>query len=128
MIASDGEMGHPRNAGTYCRILARYVREQRSLTLTDAIRKMSFMPAQELERSTPQAARKGRIQVGADADINVFDLATVSDRATYAQPREPSIGMKYVFVEGTAVIDDGKLVPNIYPGQAVVNHRSPASD
>ncbi len=121
MIASDGEMGHPRNAGTYCRILARYVREQQSLTLQDAIRKMSFMPAQELERSTSEATRKGRIQVGADADIAVFDLATVSDRATYAHPTEPSTGMRYVLVGGTMVVDGGKLVPNIFPGHAIVH-------
>ncbi len=124
MIASDGEMGHPRNAGTYCRILARYVREQRSLSLEDAIRKMSFMPAQELERSTSEASRKGRIQAGADADIDVFDLATVSDRATYAHPTEPSVGMRYVLVGGTLVVDNGKLVSNVFPGREIVRQQS----
>lgn len=119
MIASDGLMGHPRNAGAYCRILARYVREQRSLTLSDAIRKMSFMPAQMLERSTPAAEKKGRLQIGADADIDVFDLNTVSDRATYAHPREPSVGMQYVLVGGTVIIDAGKIVPNIFPGKGL---------
>ncbi len=125
MIASDGEMGHPRNAGTYCRVLARYVREQHSITLMDAIRKMSFMPAQELERSTAEGMKKGRIQVGADADIDVFDLATVSDRATYAKPVESSVGMRYVLVGGTPVIDGGKLAPNTFPGQAILRHGLP---
>ena len=120
MIASDGEMGHPRNAGTYCRILARYVREQGSLIVTDAIRKMSLMPAQQLERSLARGAAKGRIQAGADADIAVFDLKTVSDRATYAHPAEPSAGMQYVLVGGTPVIDGGKLVANVAPGRALV--------
>ena len=73
MIASDGEDGHPRNAGTFSRILARYVRERGSITLMDAIRKMALMPAQRLEKSTVAARRKGRLQEGADADIVVFD-------------------------------------------------------
>jgi N-acyl-D-aspartate/D-glutamate deacylase len=72
MIASDGEDGHPRNAGTFSRILARYVRERGSITLMDAIRKMALMPAQRLEKSTVTARRKGRLQEGADADIVVF--------------------------------------------------------
>jgi len=84
MIASDGAPGHPRNAGTYSRVLAQYVREQASITLMDALRKMSLMPAQMLERSTPAARQKGRLQEGADADIAVFDAATISDRSTYS--------------------------------------------
>jgi N-acyl-D-glutamate deacylase len=73
--------GHPRNAGTFSRILARYVRSQGTLTLMGAIRKMSLMPAQFLERSTSTAGLKGRLQPGADADVVIFDLATVNDRA-----------------------------------------------
>jgi N-acyl-D-aspartate/D-glutamate deacylase len=119
MIASDGERGHPREAGTYCRILARYVREQKSLTLSDAVRKMSLMPAQRLVASTPMGARKGRIQPGADADIIAFDLATVADRSTYSHPVETSTGMKYVFVQGVPIIEDGKLVSNKLPGKPI---------
>ena len=95
-IASDGELGHPRNAGTYCLMLARYVRSLRTLSLMDAIRKMSLMPAQRLEKSTVMARRKGRLQEGADADIVVFDPTTVSDRATYEHPNERSTGMRFV--------------------------------
>ena len=119
MIASDGEDGHPRNAGTFSRILAHYVRERGSLTLMDAIRKMSLMPAERLERSTPAARRKGRIQEGADADIVAFDPQTVADRATYQSPRLPSVGMRYVIVNGDILIDNGQLVPDRYPGRAV---------
>ncbi len=119
MIASDGERGHPREAGTFCRILARYVRAQKSLTLTDAIRKMSLMPAQRLAASTSIGGRKGRIQPGADADIVVFDLATVADHATYAHPDETSTGMRYVFVQGTPIIEDGKLTTRGRPGRAI---------
>ena len=121
MIASDGEDGHPRNAGTFSRILARYVRERGSVTLMDAIRKMSLMPAQRLERSSPAARSKGRLQEGADADLIAFDPKTVADRSTYQAPREPSIGMKFVIVGGTVLIDRGVLVPNRFPGRAVTS-------
>ena len=118
-IASDGEDGHPRNAGTFTTILRRYVRELRTVTLMDALRKMSLMPAQRLEKAIPAARRKGRLQEGADADIVVFDAATISDHSTYKAPREPASGMKYVLVGGTVLIDTGKLVPNTFPGAAI---------
>jgi N-acyl-D-aspartate/D-glutamate deacylase len=120
MIASDGVDGHPRNAGTYARILARYVRERGSITLMDAIRKMALMPAQRLEKSTPAARRKGRVQEGADADIVVFDPRTVVDHSTFAAPREPSTGMKFVIVGGSVLVDQGKLLPATFPGKALV--------
>lgn len=123
MIASDGEQGHPRIAGTFCKILARYVREQRSLSLMDAIRKMSLMPAQRLAASTPDAARKGRLQVGADADIDVFDPATVSDRATYSHPDLTSTGMKWVLVRGVPVISNGEMRNDVTPGRAILGHQ-----
>ncbi len=124
-IASDGEDGHPRNAGTYSRILAHYVRELRTVTLMDAIRKMSLMPAQRLEKATLAARRKGRLQEGADGDVIVFDPATVADRATYQAPREPSSGMAYVIVGGTVLIDHGTLAQDAYPGQALdADHRT----
>jgi N-acyl-D-aspartate/D-glutamate deacylase len=120
MVASDGEEGHPRNAGTYCRILARYVRSQGTLTLMDAIRKMSFMPAQVLERSTPAARLKGRLQEGADADVVIFDPQTVSDRATYQHPMESSVGIEYLLVGGAVLVEKGKLLEGVFPGKAVL--------
>ena len=111
---------HPRNAGTYARVLAQYVREKQTLTLMDALRKMTLMPAQMLERSTPAARQKGRLQEGADADIVVFDPATITDRATYQKPMEPSTGVHYLLVSGTVVIDDGKQVADVYPGRALL--------
>jgi N-acyl-D-aspartate/D-glutamate deacylase len=120
MIASDGAPGHPRNAGTYSRVLAQYVREKKTLTLMEALRKMTLMPAQMLERSTPAARRKGRLQEGADADIVVFDPETISDRATFEKPMEPSVGVRYEIVGGTILIDEGKLVPNVFPGRAIL--------
>ena len=128
MIASDGEDGHPRNAGTFTRILKRYVRERGSLTLMDAIRKMSLMPALRLERSTPAARGKGRLQEGADADVIAFDPQSVGDRATYQAPREPSVGMKFVIVGGAVLIDRGALVPDRFPGRAIgpIQHPAPS--
>jgi N-acyl-D-aspartate/D-glutamate deacylase len=123
MIASDGFMkdgkGHPRTAGTYARILRRYVREQRSLTLMDALRKMTLMPAQRLEAASPAARGKGRLQEGADADVVVFDPGTIADHATYEKPAEPSVGVRFVMVAGTLVVDGGALVPNVAPGRAL---------
>ena len=120
MIASDGADGHPRNAGCYSRVLAQYVREKKTLTLMEALRKMTLMPAQVLERSSPAARQKGRLQEGADADIVVFDPATISDRATFEMPMAPSVGVRELLVNGTLVIDDGRLVQNVYPGKAIL--------
>jgi cytosine/adenosine deaminase-related metal-dependent hydrolase len=120
MIASDGAEGHPRNAGTYSRVLAQYVREKGTITLMDALRKMTLMPAQMLERSTPAARQKGRLQQGVDADIVVFDPATISDRSTFQKPMEPSIGVHYLLVGGTVVVDDGKVVLDVFPGRALL--------
>ena len=120
MIASDGLEGHPRNAGTYSRVLRQYVREKGTVTLMDAIRKMSFMPAEMLERSTPAARQKGRLQEGADADIVVFDASTITDRATFEKPMEASEGVRYLVVGGTLLVDEGKIVPDVFPGRAIL--------
>jgi N-acyl-D-aspartate/D-glutamate deacylase len=122
MIASDGFQGHPRNAGTFSRVLAQYVREKGTITLMDALRKMSLMPAEMLERSTSAARHKGRLQEGADADIVVFDAATVSDRATFEKPMQPSIGVRYLLVAGTVVVNEGAIVPDVFPGRALLGH------
>lgn len=119
MIASDGAEGHPRNAGTYSRVLAQYVREKKSLTLMEALSKMTLMPAQVLERSTPAAKKKGRLQEGVDADIVVFDPKTIADQSTFEKPMEPSVGVHYLVVGGKPLIEDGKMVSDVYPGKAV---------
>ncbi|HEX3183723.1 MAG TPA: amidohydrolase family protein [Pyrinomonadaceae bacterium] len=123
MIASDGILdhgkGHPRTAGTYTRVLGKYVRERGTLSLMDALRKMTLMPAQRLERRVPSMKNKGRIRVGADADLVVFDASRVIDRSTYEEPAKYAEGVKYLLVNGALVVKDGELQTGIYPGQAV---------
>jgi N-acyl-D-aspartate/D-glutamate deacylase len=120
MIASDGAQGHPRNAGTYARVIAQYVRDKRTLTLMEAVRKMTLMPAQVLETSTPEARAKGRLKEGADADVVVFDPQTIADRSTYQAPMEPSVGVRYLVVGGTVLIDQGKMLADVFPGRAIL--------
>jgi len=127
MIASDGAEGHPRNAGTYARVLAQYFREKKTRTLMEALRKMTLMPAQVLERSTPAAHQKGRLQEGADADIVIFDPQIIADRSTFEKPMEPSVGVHYLLVGGTPLIDEGKLVPDVFPGRALLGPGRPTA-
>src|SRR5882672_2989492 len=123
LIGSDGiwdaakKQGHPRCAGTYARILGRYVREQKLLPLMDALRKMSLGHAQRLEHQAPMFKSKGRVQVGADADLAVFEPATVIDRSTYEDPTKRSEGFRWVLVNGTPVVRDGKLRTETTPGR-----------
>jgi N-acyl-D-aspartate/D-glutamate deacylase len=119
MIASDGISEHPRSAGTYSRILGKYVREEKAITLMDAIRKSSLMPARRLETMSPQMRHKGRVKPGADADLSVFNPDTVIDKSTFEKPLQYSEGFRYVLVGGTFVVRDGKLQSGVYPGQGI---------
>jgi N-acyl-D-aspartate/D-glutamate deacylase len=121
-VASDGLKDHPRGAGTHARVLARYVRDQKTITLNDAIRKMSLMPAQRLEKVTPDAKRVGRLQQGAQADIVVFDPQTVQDRASFRASTAASVGVRYLVVAGTVVVNDGHIVEGVAPGRAFVRN------
>lgn len=118
IVASDGILdhgkGHPRAAGTYARVLGKYVREEHVLSLLDALRKMSFLPAQRLNLST-----KGRLQVGADADIVIFDAQHVADRATFEDPAQYSAGIPYVMVNGVWVVKDSQIQQNVFPGRGL---------
>jgi N-acyl-D-aspartate/D-glutamate deacylase len=123
MVASDGLVangkGHPRGVGTFARVLGLYVRDQKALSLMDAIRKMSLLPAQRLEKAVPSMRMKGRVKVGADADITIFDPATVIDRATFDKPTLYSEGIRHVIVGGVFVVRDEKIVEAIKPGKPV---------
>ena len=123
MIASDGLLqngkGHPRASGSYARVLGRYVRDLKALTLMDALRKMTLMPAQRLERLAPMMKNKGRIRVGADADLTVFDPGLVIDKSTFEAPAQYSEGITHVLIGGVFVVKDGKLQPDVNPGRAI---------
>ena len=122
-VASDGLLdhgkGHPRTAGTEARTLAYYVRETKQLTMMEALRKMTLMPAQRLEKLAPAFRNKGRIKVGADADITVFDPATVADKSTYEKPALTSVGFRYVLVNGVPVVSNGVVRDGTFPGRGV---------
>lgn len=124
IIASDGVpfingTGHPRGAGTFARVLGHYSREKKLLPLMEALAKMTILPARRLEGHVPAMKAKGRIAVGADADITVFDPAKVIDRATFEAPTTPSAGIPHVIVNGVFVVRDGQLVQGAMPGRAV---------
>jgi N-acyl-D-aspartate/D-glutamate deacylase len=124
MVASDGfdvihKATHPRSAGTYSRTVARYVREEGAITLMEALRKMSLMPAQRLEARVPEMRDRGRIRGGAIADIVVFDPQRLQDRATYEEPDVFSEGTQAVLVHGEFVVRNGKLVDGAAPGRAI---------
>jgi len=129
MIASDGILengkGHPRTAGTYSRVLGKYVREQGVLTLMEALTKMTLMPAQRLERRVPSMKNKGRIRVGADADLTIFDPQTVTDRSTFQEPAKYAEGIRFVIVNGVLVVKEGQLQTGVHPGRPV---RAPVSN
>jgi len=126
MIASDGRIldgkGHPRSAGSFSRVLGKYVRDEQVISLMDALRRMTIEPARRLEAFVPAMANKGRIRVGADADITVFDAETILDQATYVDPTVASIGIEYVLVNGKLVLNDGVLDPTVRGGMAIKNN------
>lgn len=110
---------HPRSSGAFAKILRSYVRERGLMTLNEAIRKMSLMPAQTLEGFVPQMKQKGRLQVGMDADIAIFDPTTVADRATFENANQPAVGVQTVLVNGSFVVRDGELVIEANAGQPI---------
>lgn len=130
MIASDGIPGvdprmHPRGQGTFSRVLGHYVREEKALDLMTALRKMTLMPAQRLQNRAPAFKNKGRIRVGADADITVFDPQRIIDKATFENPLQYSDGIQFVLVNGTPVLANGQLVEAVFPGRPA---RAPLSN
>ena len=126
MIATDSIIengkGHPRTAGSYTKVLGDYVRNKGELELSEAISKMTIMPARRLENRSPSFLKKGRVKVGADADLAVFNPDTVIDQSTYTDPTKPPIGMNHVIVNGIPVVANGQLEPGAYPGKGILGN------
>jgi len=116
-VAPDGPFGkegtHPRAYGSFTRILGHYVRDERLMTLEFAVRKMTSLAAQRVG-----LAERGLVRPGMYADITVFDPRTVSDRATFEQPHQPSVGIEDVFVNGQAVLRRGTMT-DARPGRGL---------
>lgn len=130
MVVSDGLVfpdltGHPRGVGTSARVLGRVVREKGWLTMMDALRKMTLMPAQRLEARVPAMKKKGRVQLGADADLTIFDPQRVIDKSTFEHPSEHSEGIEYVLVAGVPIVAKGAPQSGVAPGRPI---RAPISD
>ena len=123
IIASDGmpysQLAHPRTAGTFSRVLGKYVREEKVISLNEAIEKMTLLPAKRLENIAPMMRFKGRIQVGADADITIFNPKTVSDQANFEKGLKFSTGIEYVLVNGEFILKNGEMLNNVFAGQPV---------
>ena len=124
MIGSDailnpGNNNHPRASGAFARLLAVYVRERGTLSLMDAIRRMTLLPAQTLEERAPAMRKKGRLSVGADADIVIFDPARIRDRSTVEHPELQSEGIAWVIVGGRIALDPRGPRRNVLAGRAI---------
>ncbi len=119
MFASDGGRDaddnptHPRASGTFARILGKYVRDEKLASLPDALRRMTLEPARRLEARAPEMRERGRIRVGAYADLTAFDPATVIDRSTYTNAAVASEGIVHVVVNGVPVVRQGKLATHV---------------
>ena len=118
-ILEPGNDNHPRSAGCFTRVLGRYVRDQGVLSLMDALAKMTILPANRLEKRCSTLQRKGRLQRGADADITVFDPATVKDMATVDDPAQMAAGVDYVLVAGQLVKEHDVVHKDVRPGRPV---------
>ena len=124
IIASDGMPyapgAHPRTAGTFSRILGKYVREEKALDLVTALKKMTIMPARRLEKIAPSMARKGRLQVGADADITIFNPNTIIDNADFSGLKY-SEGVQTVIIDGKIIVKEGRIIENVFPGKPILS-------
>jgi hypothetical protein len=116
---SPAAFTHPRTAGTFGRSLRLLTRDGGPAELTEALAKCSLGPARLLEGHVPAMRRKGRVAEGADADIVVFDPATITDQATYSASTRPTTGIRHVLVNGTFVVRDTQLAQDARPGRPV---------
>lgn len=114
-------LANPNVAGTFSRVLGHYVRETKVLTLNEAIAKMSLLQAKWMAQASPAFNKKGRLQEGADADIVIFDPATVAANATYGDPYKKPNGIQHVIVAGRQVVKDSVRIEGRYPGKKILS-------
>jgi hypothetical protein len=124
MIGSDAILtpsnnNHPRSTGCFTRVLGHYVRDQGTLSLMQALAKMTILPARRLDKRVPSLQTKGRLQIGADADITIFDPATVGDTSTVDNPAQMAKGVEYVLVSGQLVKEHDTLHKDVRPGTPI---------
>lgn len=120
---SQDVLANPNLSGTFARLLGHYSRERGVMPLSDALARISLLQAQWLEDYAPVFARKGRLQVGMDADIAIFDPQTVGEIATYGDPYKASAGINTVIVGGKIVVRDAVLLPDALPGNTLSSGR-----
>jgi N-acyl-D-aspartate/D-glutamate deacylase len=118
-ILEPGYNNHPRASGMCARLIGHYVRDEKLLTLMDAIAKLTILPAQRLESQAPALKLKGRIAVGADADLTIFSYDEIIDRATVEHPEYISEGVYYVIVAGGIVKDPQGFHREVRNGKAI---------
>lgn len=118
-IPESSNNNHPRGAGCFSRLLGPYVRDLGALTLTEALAKCTVLPAKRLEARVPMLTRKGRLQMGADADITVFDPNTIADRSTVERPAVFSEGIEHVFVMGQHALTPAGVQKNVLAGRPI---------
>lgn len=118
-IPESSNNNHPRGAGCFARLMGPYVRDMGTLTLMDALAKCTIVPARRVENRVPMMAKKGRMQMGADADITVFDPATIADTSTVERPAQYSAGVDTVLVMGTVAKDASGVKKDVKNGRAI---------
>ena len=118
MVDTDKNVA-PHN-GAFSKVLSKYVRDLKLIDLPTAIAKMTWLPAKRLENYAPAFKNKGRIQVGADADITIFDMASLESKATYQDPYQEAKGFQFVIVNGQPVISYGLFLDNTHPGKRLL--------
>lgn len=121
-IASPSLNNHPRGAGNYARLFGRYVREKEALTMMEAVKKTSLLPAQRLEDIAPSMKKRGRLEMGCFADITIFDPDIIIDKSTPENPGLPSEGIEYVIVNGVIIKDPRGVIKGVNPGKPVYSY------
>lgn len=121
-IIEEGGNNHPRGAGTYARVFSKYVREDKTISMMDAIKKVSYLPAKRLEEIAPSMKYKGRIEVGADADLTIFNPDTIKDNSSVEHTELASSGIEYVIINGQVVKNKEGIVEDVFPGKPIKSY------